>query len=378
MALVPAVDAPAQEQPPLTLETTISPAPARVGERVTFELRVANESVAEVRNVVVSLELVRRDRLVDTSVRCTRTAAVTCPVGTLGPGAEATIAITIRPGTLGVESRFSTARTNRPSDRTTSLDYLLVCTIVGTPGNDTLRGTSRRDEICGAGGRDLILAGGGPDLVRGMGRLVGGAGRDFLFVTTGEDQRLPETAVESPPAFGTLLDGGPGDDYLLGEAGNDRVRGGAGNDEIEGSNGRDRLLGGEGRDRLNGEEGGDSLDGGAGNDDLAGHHGDDVVRGGAGNDRVRGGYFNDSNERFRPGGDDRLFGGPGRDRVVGGKGRDVVDGGPGEDELFGGLNNDLLLARDGFVDELEGRRGFDRARVDSFDRAVGVERISRR
>jgi hypothetical protein len=54
-----------------------------------------------------------------------------------------------------------------------------------------------------------------------------------------------------------------------------------------------------------------------------------------------------------------------------------VDGGRGQDQLFGGLNDDLLLARDGFADELEGRRGFDRARVDSFDRVSGVERVSR-
>ena len=103
-----------------------------------------------------------------------------------------------------------------------------------------------------------------------------------------------------------------------------------------------------------------------------------MVRGGAGDDLVRGGYLNESNERFRPGGDDRVFGGPGRDRVVGGRGRDLVDGGPGQDHLFGGPNDDLLLARDGSFDRVNGRSGFDRARVDSFDAVTGVERISGR
>ena len=376
-ALLPLSDAPAQRAP-ITLETTVSPAPARLGQRVTFELRVANRSAAEVRDVVVSLELLRRDQLAGTSVPCTRTAAVTCPVGALTPGAEAIVTITILPRTLGFQSRFASARTDRGGDRVLDLKYLLVCSIVGTPGNDTLRGTAGHDEICGDGGSDTVLARGGADLVLGTGRLFGGAGRDTLIVTAGEAQRNPEGPGGPAEAAGTLLDGGPGDDFLSGGSGGDRLRGGPGRDEIEGSNGRDWLAGGAGVDQLIGDDGDDSLDGGDGNDLVAGHHGDDLVRGGPGDDVVRGGYLNESNERFRPGGDDRLYGGPGRDRVVGGKGRDVVDGGSGEDELFGGLNDDLLLARDGFADEVDGRRGFDRARVDPFDRVARVERLSGR
>jgi Ca2+-binding RTX toxin-like protein len=371
----PAVQHAGLQELRLELATTISPSPATRGRAATFEIRATNRTGGTLTNVRLELELEPADRLVSTSVPCSGRGAVLCSVGTIAPGAEAAVAITIRPRTLGVSSRFVTGRADQGF--ADELVYLLVCTIVGTPGSDRISGTSKDDTICGAGGADVIMAARGDDRVLGTGRLFGGPGNDGLSVSTGVEQREPESPVKVVPPNGTRLDGGPGDDFLRGGAGDDRVRGGSGRDELEGWGGRDWLGGAAGSDRLNGMEGDDSLDGGSGDDSLAGHHGDDIVRGAAGNDLVLGGYFNESNERLRPGGDDRLFGGPGPDRVVGGKGRDVVDGGRGQDQLFGGLNDDLLLARDGFADELEGRRGFDRARVDSFDRVSGVERVSR-
>ena len=94
----------------------------------------------------------------------------------------------------------------------------LPCTIVGTPGSDTINGTAGDDVICGLGGNDTINGRGGDD------RLLGG----------------------------------PGSDVLLG---------GAGDDEIDGGTGTDRLAGGAGDDRLLALDGSaDSLDGGAGSD----------------------------------------------------------------------------------------------------------------
>lgn len=360
----------------LELATTISPSPATRASPATFEIRATNRTGGTLTNLRLELELEPADRLVSTSVPCGGSGAVLCNVGTLAPGAEAAVAITIRPRTLGVSSRFVRGRADQGF--ADELVYLLVCTIVGTPGSDRISGTAKNDTICGAGGADLITAAGGDDRVEGTGRLLGGPGKDSLFVSTGVEQREPESPVKVVPPNGTRLDGGPGDDFVWGGDGRDIVRGGPGADTIEGWGGADRLVGGGGADTLNGGEGDDSLAGGGGADALAGHHGDDLVVAGTGDDRVLGGYFNESNERLRPGGDDRLFGGRGSDRVVGGKGRDVVSGGSGPDELFGGLGDDLLLARDGFPDQVEGRRGLDRARVDGIDRVAGVERVSRR
>jgi Ca2+-binding RTX toxin-like protein len=363
------------QQSGLELTTTVSPTPVVRNRPATIELRVVNHGARTATRVRLELELHGGDRM-STNRQCSIGRAVVCPVGSIVPGGEASVAVAVRTSVLDVASRLVTARSDQ--GETSSISNVLVCTIVGTAGADRISGTPRADFICGVGGSDRIDAGAGDDRVLGTGRLRGGAGDDALLVTPGDQQRRAWEEVRSPPPNGTWLDGGVGDDLLWGKDGRELIRGGPGRDEIDGSGGSDRLLGGLGADLVNGGEGKDYLAGGDGNDSLAGHHGNDVVTGGGGDDIVRGGYFNDSNERFRPGGDDRLLGGAGRDRVVGGTGRDVVDGGSGEDQLFGGLNDDLLLARDGFVDELAGRRGFDRARVDSFDRVTGVERISGR
>jgi hypothetical protein len=106
------------------------------------------------------------------------------------------------------------------------------CTLIGTPGKDTLRGTPKHDVLCGMGGNDVLLGLGGAD------RLYGGAGNDWL-------------------------DGGPGNDLL---------NGGPGRDRLDGNRGRDRLLGGGGRDFMISRDG---------------WRGNDRVQGGAGLDRCR-------------------------------------------------------------------------------------------
>lgn len=75
------------------------------------------------------------------------------------------------------------------------------------------------------------------------------------------------------------LDGGDGDDVLLGHAGADILLAGSGNDHLEGDDqeslglgnyGHDYLDGGDGHDSLHGVGGSDVLIGGAGNDFLLG------------------------------------------------------------------------------------------------------------
>src|SRR5262249_15815421 len=66
------------------------------------------------------------------------------------------------------------------------------------------------------------------------------------------------------------------------------VDGGAGNDTILGSNGADRLSGGDGNDFIDGNQGNDTIDLGAGDDVFQWDPGDgsDVVEGQGGNDRM--------------------------------------------------------------------------------------------
>jgi Ca2+-binding RTX toxin-like protein len=76
---------------------------------------------------------------------------------------------------------------------------------------------------------------------------------------------------------------------------------------------------------MNGGGGDDTIIGGAGNDMLGGQGGDDSVKGGDGDDWISGG-----------GGDDYLVGGSGRDGLTGSLGDDTLDGGAGRDVLYTG------------------------------------------
>jgi len=139
--------------------------------------------------------------------------------------------------------------------------------------------------------------------------------------------------------IGSLLDGGPGDDVVVGTSGPDQLTGGGGRDRVLAVDGRDVIYGSEedaaadhldggngidrvsyaatagrvvvnlsqgrasgrdiGRDTLVGFE---DADGGAGNDTLVGNLGFNRLRGFGGNDRLEGG-----------GASDRLDGGDGSD-----------------------------------------------------------------
>ncbi|MGH8566377.1 MAG: hypothetical protein ACREXW_20825 [Gammaproteobacteria bacterium] len=127
-------------------------------------------------------------------------------------------------------------------------------TMLGTPGNDTLRGTFF--------GRDVILGLGGNDTIRGLG---------------GDD----------------ILCGGPGNDVLIGGDDTDRLNGGKGHDKLFGDrglsavDGDDSLYGGPGRDTLVADGGADLLFGEGHNDRLLGDAGQDTLDGGDGRDRCR-------------------------------------------------------------------------------------------
>jgi uncharacterized delta-60 repeat protein len=92
------------------------------------------------------------------------------------------------------------------------------------------------------------------------------------------------------------------------------IDGGSGNDFLMGGGGANLIIGGSGCDTLYGAAGDDVLLGGDGNDDLLGGDGNDV-----------------------------LVGGWGDDNLCGGNGRDLIIGGQDDDDLAGGLDEDILI-----------------------------------
>jgi Ca2+-binding RTX toxin-like protein len=208
-------------------------------------------------------------------------------------------------------------------------------TYMGRDGNDALTGlNTQANRIDGGLGNDTLIGQGWDDVLLGdfgSDSLSGGAGRDLLVGGTGND---------------TLL-GGDGDDGWLGglyykgvqlaewadglkgEEGNDYLDGGAGNDHLSGGVGNDALWGGTGSDRLDGGTGQDTLHGDIGNDELVSYDGNDELYGEDGNDSIH-----------SQGSNNHLEGGAGNDELTsnyvlwfsGGTGN-YLDGGIGDDAL---------------------------------------------
>jgi Ca2+-binding RTX toxin-like protein len=101
-----------------------------------------------------------------------------------------------------------------------------------------------------------------------------GAGNDLVDLTS---LRFTYGAV--------AINGGPGNDWLLGNSSGDRLFGTSGNDRLKGYGGNDYLSGGNNNDHLYGGRGNDKLFGGSGHDYLRGEFGKDTLTGGSGNDR---------------------------------------------------------------------------------------------
>jgi Ca2+-binding RTX toxin-like protein len=103
-------------------------------------------------------------------------------------------------------------------------------------------------------------------------------------------------SVGSGLALAKSINGGAGNDHLVGNVGKDTISGGGGKDRIFGKGARDRLSGDAGGDEVHGNEGPDSIFGGNGRDDLFGNEGNDFhnVFDEQPNDRVNCGPGNDT------------------------------------------------------------------------------------
>ncbi len=305
-------------------------------------------------------------------------------------------------------------------------------TVLGGSGNDTIRGGDNADQIFGGSGNDVLLGDRGNDNVNGgagndlliwnngdgSDTMEGGDGNDFVQLNgangAGDDISIDpngdrirvqrnnlglftldigtvenldingqggnDVIVGSVGLNGLIsldLDGGEGNDLLIGGDGIDVLRGGAGNDTLLGRQGNDVVLGEDGSDLLivNNGDGSDFLEGGSGTDTVqvngADGAGDDFsispngnrvrfqrnnlglftldigtvenldVNGGGGNDIIVGSVGLAGLISLD------LDGGEGNDLLIGGDGADVLRGGAGNDTLLGNRGNDIVLGQDG-------------------------------
>jgi Ca2+-binding RTX toxin-like protein len=202
---------------------------------------------------------------------------------------------------------------------------------VSCPGSVASVDLGDGDDTADVAGADAGVQGGpGNDEIL-VGRDGGAGGGD------GDDrvERQAHVVSGAPPFGGPQpdLDGGPGDDVILGsDAADEALYGGPGDDRIYGRGGvLDSLSGGDGNDLLDGSGPTEVLAfGGEGDDTL-------IAGDGAGQISVPDGqgiatYVYD---------DSHLWGGPGDDRLIGAAGPDRLDGGPGADSMRGGAGDDV-------------------------------------
>ena len=229
----------------------------------------------------------------------------------------------------------------------------------------------------------------------------------LLGVTSLAVLGLPATAQAAPPlCWGkpATIVGGAGPDHLVGQSGvADVIWGGGGDDIIVGgAYYSDDAVPGRAADLLCGEVGNDSVYGGPGNDKLNGGDGDDSVDGGYGNDTVQGNAGNDElvdesmadnmsgTEIMRGGtGNDRIYVGFGLDKAYGDAGNDtLIDTECTTSYLYGGAGADNFesyrssfegggTCLSGAKDFIYGDADYDRALVNRYDAATGIEALSR-
>jgi Ca2+-binding RTX toxin-like protein len=184
--------------------------------------------------------------------------------------------------------------------------------IIGNSGINVLAGLEGNDSITAGGGNDFVAGGDGNDT------LVGGTGVQILSGDSGDDtivfnfqdwyanggEGLDTGVLDSTDGYEIDLNlfsfekfvGGSGSDKIFTSGGHwMEVDGGAGNDVILGTSQGDILRGGNDTDLIVGYGGNDVISGQNGNDRLDGDVGNDIVTGGTGNDGFAFGSFGVAN-----------------------------------------------------------------------------------
>jgi Ca2+-binding RTX toxin-like protein len=242
---------------------------------------------------------------------------------------------------------------------------------IGGDGNDRFDATLAMGPVTldGGGGNDTLLGGSQNDI------LDGGDGVDLVEISgssiTVTNSSASSADVDTLTSVERLLliAAGPGSNidassFTLGSA---TIVGSGGSDTLLGGAGNDLILAGAGPDSVSGGAGDDLIMGRSGRDTLSGDGGNDTIFGGRGRDTIDGGP--DSDELRGGGGPDTIVGGDGDDHIRGGGGRDILDGDDGPDTLIGGGGRDNLAGGLG-DDTLNGV-----SRDDNFNDVVGRDTL---
>ena len=276
----------------------------------------------------------------------------------------------------------------------------------GDKGNDSLAGGTGADTLQGNDGDDLLLGEAGDDLLEGGNgndTLYGGAGADVLLGEDGDDLIYvdgDEDTVDGGVGFDTVIFqgnhamhvnlnlwqverifGGGGDDVFDAHdaAGGIEIDGGGGNDRLIGSSGDETLRGGDGNDTLDSSYGADLLVGGAGIDTVDYSHSAwggvtvDLSTGTGSGNHAEGDCLSGIENLIGSIYSDVLTGDAAANRLEGGGGYDTLFGGDGDDTLIGGSGHTLMFGGDGADAFRIGLHGWAAVSINDFE--SGVDRI---
>jgi Ca2+-binding RTX toxin-like protein len=239
-------------------------------------------------------------------------------------------------------------------------------------GDDTLSGGGGDDDIVGAEGSDTLKGGDGFDII-----LAGDPNEGV--VDDIRDNQFPKIKAYNQSNSDTAantVDGGDGDDWLLGAKGADTIEGGKGNDWIYGGDGDDTLDGGQGKDKISAGKGddtiivapltqGDQFDGDFGG--LLGFEGFDTLDLSAiGVDLI----YNAVSAELKTSGNTATA--TGFEKVLGGSANDDLVGDDSDETFLGNSGNDTLEGGDG-KDTLDGGAGTDAASYEGASAGVTVD-----
>jgi Ca2+-binding RTX toxin-like protein len=227
-------------------------------------------------------------------------------------------------------------------------------------GNDTIQVlNSIASIINGGAGNDVLIGSSGIDILGGGDGddvLDGGVGADVLNGGNGVDtvSYAARSAQVTADADGLADDG---EALELDTVGSDveNLIGGSGADTLAGNTGDNVLTGNGGNDTLDGVEGEDTLDGGSGADVLIGGADIDTVSYSDRTDPVTVTLDNVADDGENGEGDDVRSS---VQNVIGGSGSDSLTGSSGSNQLTGGSGNDTLDGGTG-SDSLIGGAGTD-------------------
>jgi len=294
-----------------------------------------------------------------------------------------------------------------------------ITKIDGGAGNDTVLGSAGADTILGSGGDDSLTGGGGNDSFQytgssnGFDAVDGGSGTDTILAlanstTIGLTSVTGVEAISGGAFTGVSITGSANADSLDFTGATltaiTKIDGGAGNDTVLGSVGADTILGSGGDDSLQGAGGNDTfqytgtsngfdvVDGGAGTDTIAALANSTTIGLSSitGVETITGGSFTGVSILATVNADrldfsnttlvaiTKIDGDQGNDTLIGSAGSDTIIGGIGDDLLQGGLGNDLFRiggTTDGF-DAIDGGSGNDTIAATATGTQIGLTSVA--